>query len=334
MRRKRRFVHRVVRMAVMGLCVMTLGFAIHVFVGPRPPLPAPLPVDESVSKQANIITSVIPPVPLPIAPALVLSADSVEQGDTLAVAVANLATGTLRGTFAGVTIPFFSYGEGAVAVLGIPAQKEPGSYLLSIAVADRNVFVQEVEVKARKFPVTELKTTPELEEQGHTPVAISQNVAVENMQLKSAFISIPGARFTQPFVYPLDRIEVVGAYGNVRVSGGVGMRHYGVDLEATMGTSVHAMNDGVVRLAKRFTDYGNTILIDHGAHIFSMYLHLSEFKVNAGDTVRRGEVIGLSGNTGYSLAPHLHFSVNVGGVSVDSLRFIEAVNRVLSPDEL
>ncbi len=340
-KQKRVFWRRIFRwgMAVCGVALaLTVGFLFHFFSDTPAVIqsvPLPSPHESAALPEANVATSVEKGVPEPLGlprppdPPLVLSSETVEQGDTFAVGVAEVASGTPHGTFLGKELAFFGYGGGVAAMLGIPVGAKADIYPLSVALSDGEILTRYVTVGERKFPVTELKTTPELEAQGHTPTNIERNVAAENAVLYAAFISGPEPNFSTPFVYPLEHIVVVGAFGNIRVSDGVSIRHMGVDLEAAEGTPVRAMNGGVVRLARRFTDYGNTLLIDHGAHIFSLYLHLSVFNVAEGETVRRGETIALSGNTGYSLAPHLHFSVNVGGVSVDGLRFIEAANGVL-----
>jgi murein DD-endopeptidase MepM/ murein hydrolase activator NlpD len=68
-------------------------------------------------------------------------------------------------------------------------------------------------------------------------------------------------------------------------------------------------------------------VIDHGLKIFSIYLHLSDFKVSLGGKVERGQLIALSGNSGYSTAPHLHFSMRDGKSRIDPILFIEATKK-------
>jgi len=119
----------------------------------------------------------------------------------------------------------------------------------------------------------------------------------------------------------------VGAFGNIRKNGEIRLQHLGVDLEAEEGDYVYSINSGKVCFAREMTNYGKTIVIDHGLGIFSIYLHLSEFEAETGQQVLKGEVIGLVGSTGYSLAPHLHLSLKVKGSSVDPLKFIEATQE-------
>jgi hypothetical protein len=112
-----------------------------------------------------------------------------------------------------------------------------------------------------------------------------------------------------------------------RTASGWGMRmhpiykilrfHYGMDFTATIGTDVIATGSGVIKGAEREVGYGNTITIDHGFGYETYYAHLSKIKVKPGQKVKRGEVIGLVGNTGTSTAPHLHYEVSKDGQKVN-----------------
>ena len=82
------------------------------------------------------------------------------------------------------------------------------------------------------------------------------------------------------------------------------------------------MNRGIVRLAKHFRDYGNTVIIDHGLGLMTFYMHLSKIQVNVGELVRQGHMIGLSGQTGYAAQPHLHLTVRINDVSIDPIKFM------------
>ena len=123
---------------------------------------------------------------------------------------------------------------------------------------------------------------------------------------------------------------MAGNFGNIRKSGSSEAQHLGVDLDVAVGTEVYAVNNGVVRLSRDFPTYGKTLAIDHGLGIYSLYLHLDEFKAAEGEEVRRGDVIGYSGDSGYSIAPHLHFSIKISGSSVDPIKFIETIEKGIS----
>jgi murein DD-endopeptidase MepM/ murein hydrolase activator NlpD len=96
--------------------------------------------------------------------------------------------------------------------------------------------------------------------------------------------------------------------------------HAGVDLAAAAGTPVTATSGGVVRFAGTAEGYGKTIVLDHGLGIESRYGHLQQISVASGQRVERGQLIGLSGSTGRSTAPHLHYEVQVNGRAVDPRR--------------
>jgi murein DD-endopeptidase MepM/ murein hydrolase activator NlpD len=96
--------------------------------------------------------------------------------------------------------------------------------------------------------------------------------------------------------------------------------HAGVDLAAATGTPVKATAAAVVRFAGRAEGYGETVILDHGAGVESRYGHLERIIVNQGQRVERGQLIALSGNTGRSTAPHLHYEVLVDGRPVDPRR--------------
>jgi murein DD-endopeptidase MepM/ murein hydrolase activator NlpD len=99
--------------------------------------------------------------------------------------------------------------------------------------------------------------------------------------------------------------------------------HNGVDFTAPVGTKVRAAGDGIVTGAvKGFSGYGNTITIDHGYSYETFYAHLNKLLVKVGDHVKRGQVIALSGNTGLTVAPHLHFEVHRNGRPVDPINYL------------
>jgi len=107
--------------------------------------------------------------------------------------------------------------------------------------------------------------------------------------------------------------------------------HQGVDYTVPEGTRVFATADGrVSEVATRNTTSGQTLVIDHGNGYRTSYSHLSKVYVSKGASVRRGDIIALSGNTGLSLAPHLHYEVRYNGMRVDPIHYFF---MELSPDQ-
>jgi len=97
--------------------------------------------------------------------------------------------------------------------------------------------------------------------------------------------------------------------------------HLGFDLAVTKAVAVPASNDGVVVMARYFGIYGNAVVVDHGYGLMSLYGHLSSFAVKEGQQVKRGEVIGRTGDTGLAGGDHLHFAILLGGLPVDPVEW-------------
>ena len=105
---------------------------------------------------------------------------------------------------------------------------------------------------------------------------------------------------------------------------GAGAFHPGLDIAASTGTPVRVFADGIVTHAEFVNGYGRLVVVDHGGGFSTYYAHLSRFNVIAGEEVRRGEVIALSGASGRVTSPHLHWEVRQNGVSVNPYPFLRS----------
>lgn len=101
--------------------------------------------------------------------------------------------------------------------------------------------------------------------------------------------------------------------------------HKGQDIAVPLGTPVMATADGVVISAGWHHGYGNAIYIDHGNGVNTRYGHLSRIDVAEGQTIKRGDLIGLSGSTGRSTGPHLHYEVRINGEATNPLPYLPPV---------
>jgi murein DD-endopeptidase MepM/ murein hydrolase activator NlpD len=102
--------------------------------------------------------------------------------------------------------------------------------------------------------------------------------------------------------------------------------HSGLDIAGDTGTPVRAAGNAVVTLADDLYFNGNTLFLDHGQGLITMYCHLSELLVQPGDSVEQGDTIGLVGATGRVTGPHLHWSVSLNGNRIDPESFMQALN--------
>ena len=110
--------------------------------------------------------------------------------------------------------------------------------------------------------------------------------------------------------------------------------HYGVDLAMPTGEPIFSAFDGIVRLSKFNSSYGNLVVVRHFNGLETYYAHMSVRDVNSGDTVRAGQVLGLCGNTGRSYGSHLHFEVRYMGKAINPEYLIDCVNHRLYSDDI
>ena len=145
----------------------------------------------------------------------------------------------------------------------------------------------------------------------------------------------------EKFLQAIPAIQPVNNNDLTRIASGYGYRtdpftkakkfHYGMDFTAPKGTPVYATGDGVVkRVDSRSSGYGKHIRIDHGYGYTSLYAHLYKYNVKKWQKVKRGDLIGYVGNTGRSVAPHLHYEIIKDGKKINPINFYSGS---LSPDE-
>ncbi|WP_159947935.1 M23 family metallopeptidase [Rhizobium sp. 18065] len=128
-----------------------------------------------------------------------------------------------------------------------------------------------------------------------------------------------------PFANPAPGREITSRFGNRPdpFFGGLAM-HAGIDFRAPTGTEVHSTGAGKIITAGVSGGYGNMVEIDHGYGLSTRYGHMSRILVKEGDQVQAGDLIGLSGSTGRSTGPHIHYEVRRGKEAVDPIRFLNA----------
>jgi murein DD-endopeptidase MepM/ murein hydrolase activator NlpD len=153
----------------------------------------------------------------------------------------------------------------------------------------------------------------------------ADRVAVEQQILNKVYSkSSKSTYFFKPFEAPL-KSYITSYYGIKRIyNNHHNGQHLGTDFRSAIGTKIPASNRGKVVMAQNLFYTGYTVVIDHGLSIFSIYAHLSELKVKEGDIVNQGDIIGLSGNTGRSSGPHLHWGLKVQGHHVDGFSVVES----------
>jgi len=169
------------------------------------------------------------------------------------------------------------------------------------------------------------ETTPPSVDIASTLQSLDQTVgglSEKSTQLEAYFRDQRELLASTPSTWPL-RGYLSAGFGN-RADPFTGVRdfHPGLDISVPRGTNVHAPADGVVVFSGAKQGYGNAMVIDHGFGVVTRYGHLDGFNVRPGQRVRRGDVIGFSGKTGRSTAPHLHYEVWVNDQARNPIEYI------------
>lgn len=233
----------------------------------------------------------------------------------------------LKGEFLGQELTF-RFGADChcwYALAGVGLETKPGRYTLHIAgkggTAAEASLNYAVTVGAAHYPSSTIKVAPAFVE---PPKEVQPLIQAADAAKKQAFsITDPEPLWSGRFLPPADA-ETSGVFGTSRVVNGVQQaQHKGLDFRVNTGTPVHATNAATVILARPLYFEGNCVMLDHGQGLVTIYMHLSEFKVKEGDKVTLGQLIALSGGTGRSTGPHLHFAVRWRGEYLNPATLLE-----------
>jgi len=252
-------------------------------------------------------------------PSIALTPKKVGPGDILLVTVKG-ASGPVEGTFGGKQLHFVRKQGRARAIVGIDLYLEPGQYPLMVK-SGESVINRRVKVSKKAYPLQRL-TLPE----DKVILSPENEARVEREQKQTAALwPVESIRLWQGrFVDPLPGGELGTKFGVRRIINNIPKSsHSGVDIAADEGDPVRAPNDGVVVLVEEQFFSGNSVFIDHGDGIYTMFFHLSQAKVRPGQAVMKGDVIGLVGATGRASGAHLHWGARIQGARVDPLQLIK-----------
>lgn len=213
------------------------------------------------------------------------------------------------------------------ALAGVSIETTPGLYAIELKGESGGktplTFTRKFAVARASYPKIKVQLT--VEKKFTAPSQEQLDQIEEAKKVKQDFLNRVTAdrEWDGSFATPAEA-AISDVFGSQRIFNGVAQSpHMGLDFRVPSGTPVLAMNQGTVLLARFLYYEGNFVVIDHGQGMLTLYLHLSEFKVKEGDTVKRGQVIGLSGGTGRATGPHLHVAVRWQGTYLDPGRLIK-----------
>jgi murein DD-endopeptidase MepM/ murein hydrolase activator NlpD len=239
-------------------------------------------------------------------------------------------------TLDGAPLEVFWTGSGYEGLFAFGLDAPPGEHPLQIRVADPSTGAsldEAATLKVEKFAYKDEQVAIPFRLQPLLNPKLNQN---ELAQLAAIYaVHTYPVGFDWPFSVPVPGGIITSRFGNNRVyNGGVlRARHTGIDFRRSIGEPIQASADGMVVLAQTLNIRGNVVILDHGHGVFSQYAHLSQFQVQTGQVVHRGQIIGLAGSTGRANGPHLHFEVIVNGFPVDPLLWLALAPGFVPPRE-
>jgi len=232
------------------------------------------------------------------------------------VAVVRTDVRVATGTFDGRRLQFFAVpAGGSMALVGVDLDRASGRYTIEVTTATGPALRADLDVEARTFPEERL-TVPKVFTEPDP--ATLERIAREARLLGALWEqSSPLPYWRGPFVRPTEG-PAGSPFGLRRFFNGEPRSpHAGIDFRAPEGSPVRASNRGRVVLARELFFTGNTIVVDHGCGLFTLYVHLSKVDVARGSVVERGQRIGAVGMTGRATGPHLHFAARIGEARID-----------------
>jgi len=211
------------------------------------------------------------------------------------------------------------------ALLGVDLELRPENYPLALITKTESTeeipCSATIDVKRGKFATERLNVAPNFVEPNPEQLARAE---AERQRLRAIFATITPERFWDgSFRYPLAGITTGGNFGKRRIlNGQPGSPHSGVDFPAPAGTPVYAAQRGRVVLAEPLYFSGNTVVLDHGLGLYTLYAHFESIAVQPGDLVDTGALLGKVGATGRVTGPHLHWGATVNRARTDPLQLI------------
>lgn len=245
------------------------------------------------------------------------------QGDLVEVKIGGDGLLEVDGLLGKERIYFHSNSTGTfTALVGVDVEAKPATVRLVLkattAGGEQHQSEIPLKIKAKAFHKESFNVPPSFDQMSPETLA---EIRREQAAFARAFANTVAERFwSLPFMRPVPQEASASSFGSRRIINGVPRApHTGTDLSAPASTEVVATNHGRVVLVGNFFFAGGSVVLDHGGGLYSMYFHLSEFKVEEGAMVRRGDVVALSGGTGRVTGPHLHWGLRLNNTRVDPL---------------
>jgi murein DD-endopeptidase MepM/ murein hydrolase activator NlpD len=248
-----------------------------------------------------------------------------QPGRVLEITVSEPGLREVRGTAFDRPLAFYPGSQPGTwqALAGVDVAQAPGPATVYVeangASGPPRSGSRTVVVGVRTFRTRQLRVASQFVDPSQTEV---ERLQAEAARLEAIFASVTPRVWTGSFAQPVP--GVAGSNFGTRsvFNGEPRAPHAGVDFRGAVGTPIAAPAAGRIVLAEPLFFTGQTVIVDHGAGVFSLLAHLSRIDVAVGDSVGRGTTVGLLGATGRVTGPHLHWAVRLGTARVDALSLV------------
>ncbi len=216
-----------------------------------------------------------------------------------------------------------------LAIVGVSLSAKIGSQILAVKSAGKTTKISFVIVdKAYPTQHIEIKDDGKVNPNNYDMKRINS----EKSAINAALEHWTEGDVALNFAWPIEG-RVSGLFGRRRVFNGQPRNpHSGMDIAAPIGTEIHAPADGIIRNTGDYFFNGNTVFIDHGQGLVTMFCHMNKIGVKAGQVIKQGEVIGTVGMTGRVTGPHLHLGVSLNDTRVEPRLFFPERDTVSGDD--
>ncbi len=246
------------------------------------------------------------------------------QGKVLTVKVLSAeGIAEVKASFLGQDFKCYRSGDDFQGVVGVPINQKTGYYNLKLIVTREDGNVEEITKKmkvwATRFPYSRFWLKPSKKKLMTRKLINKEWAQIEKTLIVENSVQRWEGRFSRPV-----EGRVSQGFGHRQIINGKNSgNHRGVDIAVFNGTEIKAPNRGKVVFKERLKAFGGTLILDHGQGIHTLYFHMSKVIPEVGEEIEKGELIGLSGNSGISSGPHLHWGMSVHNLRIDPMQWVK-----------
>lgn len=267
------------------------------------------PASADIEQADPKVSTTVPPL------TVTASSPTARPGDVVVLTIGGAnASDTVRVHAFDHDLPSFASAGKHRTLIGVDLDVRPGIHSIAIAAGERRTTYT-LRVTRRVFAIRRLTVDPAFV---NPPESERPRIEREREQLDRLWKTWTSEKLWQgTFEAPVPE-PANSAFGTRSILNGEPRSpHGGADFPSPAGTPIKSPNAGRVVLADALYYTGNTVVVDHGLGLYSLFAHMTEMQVHAGDAVKTGEVLGTVGSTGRVTGPHLHWAVRLNGARVD-----------------